>query len=179
MMRDNGLASRIRTIGRKIFDLAGAAQPRVWQSAWWLEQATRMLDHDERLRTRAFQFVDCLPSLRTNTEIARHVAEYFDPRQVRLPAIFRAAVGPGRLRTLREDLIGRAARMGATRMAGRFITGYDVPSVIRTIRRLRRSGMAFTLDVLGEFTTSDARADGYAAVYHDLIDRITPIARAW
>ncbi len=170
---------RIVELGREIFELADAARPRVWQSAWWLERTTRAMDHDPRLRSRAFQFVDCLPALRNRAEIARHLGEYLDVPGVGIPKIARAVLRPGRLRTLRGELVGRAALMGATQMAGRFITGFDVRSVVRTIERLRAQGMAFTLDVLGESTTSYAQAERYAKVYHDLIDRLTPLAARW
>ncbi len=170
---------RVREIGREVFELADAAQPSIFQAAWWFEQATRMLDRDDRLRTRAFQFVDCLPSLRDNAVLTRHLAEYLDDKRLDLPKIFRTAVGPGRLLTMREELIGRAARFGATQMAGRFITGYDAPSAIKTIERLRAKGMAFTMDVLGESTTSYSRADRYAEVYHHLIDELAARAASW
>ena len=170
---------RVRQIGREIFERADAARPTIWEKAWWLEQATHIVEQDERLKTRAFSFVDCLPSLRNHAEITRHVAEYLDPGSVKLPKLFHAAVGPGPLHEIREDLIGWGARFGATQMAGRFITGYDGPSAIKTIERLRRRGMAFTLDVLGESTTSYTRADQYAQVYHDLIDQLTRVSKSW
>jgi len=170
---------RVRAIGREIFALADAAQPKVWQKAWWLERGTQMLDHDEALRTRAFQFVDCLPSLRTNADLLRHLGEYLDPRYVRLPKVAHALMSPGPLQSMREDLLGFATHTGARQMAGRFITGYDVPSVLKTLTRLRHNGMAFTLDVLGEFTTSRECADHYAQVYHDLMDRLAPLSKTW
>lgn len=170
---------RIVELGREIFELAQAARPRVWQSAWWLEQSTRAMDHDARLRTRAFQFVDCLPALQSNEAITRHLGEYLDAPGVEVLRVFRAALRPGRLQRMREELVGRAAHVGATRMAGRFITGFDVPSAVKTIQRLRAQGMAFTLDVLGESTTSYAQADRYAKVYHDLLDHLTPLAARW
>ncbi|MGD2108652.1 MAG: proline dehydrogenase family protein [Phycisphaerae bacterium] len=171
--------ARVREIGRSIFELAESAQPRIWEHAWWLERATRILDHDEHLRTRAFQFVDCLPSLGTHADLTRHLGEYFDPGSVQLPKIVHAVVGPGPLHEARSSIIGQLARFGAMQMAGRFITGYDVPSAIKTIERLRAKRMAFTIDVLGESTTSYARADAYARVYHDLIEQLTPLARRW
>ena len=170
---------RVREIGREIFELADSARPRIWQEAWWFDRATSMLDQDEQLRTRAFQFVDCLPSLRTQAQLTRHLAEYFTTGPFDLPKLFAAAVGPGPFRTLRDRLIAEAARLGATQMAGRFIAGYDTPSAIEVIEHLRADGMAFTIDVLGESTISYARADRYAQVYHNLIEELTPIAGHW
>jgi RHH-type proline utilization regulon transcriptional repressor/proline dehydrogenase/delta 1-pyrroline-5-carboxylate dehydrogenase len=173
------LNRRAYAIGQEIFELADAARPRVWQQAWWLEQMTQFVDRDERLKTRAFEFVDCLPSLRHHSDIVRHLAEYFDPSAVDMPRVFYAALRPGRLQKLREDIIGWGARFGATQMAGRFITGYDFPSVLKTIERLRRAGMTFTLDLLGESTTSYEQAERYVQVYHELIDDLTPVSRGW
>jgi RHH-type transcriptional regulator, proline utilization regulon repressor / proline dehydrogenase / delta 1-pyrroline-5-carboxylate dehydrogenase len=178
-MDNDVLNQRISELGREIFELADGARPRLYQSSWWLERGTQVLDYDEQVRTRAFQFVDCLPALQTNADIARHLNEYLDPRAVDLPKAFRAATAPGPLQGFRAELIGKLARFGATVMAGRFITGFDVPSVAKTLERLRRDGLGFTLDVLGEFTTSDAQADRYAAVYHDLIDRVAPLVASW
>ena len=170
---------RVIEIGQEIFECADAARPRVWQESWWLERMTAYVDSDENLRTRAFQFVDCLPALNNHETIFRHIGEYFDPKTVSLPKIAHAMLRPGALQRWREDLVGWGARFGATQMAGRFITGYDAPSVIKTIERLRRGGMAFTLDVLGESTTSYAQADRYIAVYHDLIDQLADVVNAW
>ena len=171
--------TRVREIGREIFELAQAARPHIWNMGWWQERAVRILDRDELLLTRAFQFVDCLPSLSDNAQLTRHLAEYFDAKSLDLPKVFYAAIGPGRLRSLREEIIGHAVRFGAMQMAGRFITGYDVPSTIKTIEHLRAKTMAFTLDVLGESTTSYAQADRYAQVYQHLVDDLTPMASRW
>ncbi len=179
MHAKNGFNERVHEIGREIFELADAARPHVWQKGWWLEQVTRWVDQNAQLKTRTFQFVDCLPLLQSDAAVTRHLAEYLDPNYVDLPAAFHALLRPGPLRKWREGLVGRTARFGAALMAGRFITGYDVPSVIQTMTRLREQGMGFTLDVLGESTTSYAQADRYARVYHDLMDRLAPLTRRW
>jgi len=38
--------TRVRAIGRRIFELAGEARPRVWEKSWWLEQMTQAVDRD-------------------------------------------------------------------------------------------------------------------------------------
>lgn len=166
-------------MGEEIFEYAESFEPRVWQKAWWLEHGTRLLDHHEKLRTRAFQFVDCLPALRSAEQITQHLAEYFDGPGLNIPTPLLALLQPGPAYEARASLIGRIAHFGALQMAGRFITGYDIPSAIATIERLRRDGLAFTIDVLGESTTSYQAADRYAGVYHDLIDQLIPLAKQW
>ncbi|MBI1825824.1 MAG: bifunctional proline dehydrogenase/L-glutamate gamma-semialdehyde dehydrogenase [Planctomycetes bacterium] len=173
------LEDRIHRIGHQIFEIARASQPRIYEQAWWQERATRMLDGDPLLRTRAFQFVDCLPSLRSNHAIAGHLKEYLAQREIELPSFIKAALASAPKSAVLENTLGNAARMGARRMAGRFITGFDLPSVNKTLARLRREGMAFTLDVLGEFTTSYAAADRYAQAYHDLLDQIPAAINSW
>lgn len=179
MKNEKSLDRRIREVGRDIFALAVQARPRPWQKLWWLDKGMQWLDGDETLRTRAFQFVDCLPSLRTDADVMRHLSEYFDPRYVDLPPIVHRLPAPGLFHETRATVLGRATQVGARIMAGRFITGYDVPSVLRTLTALRRKQMAFTLDVLGEFTTSWRCADHYAGVYRDLMERLAPLARSW
>ncbi|RME38461.1 MAG: L-glutamate gamma-semialdehyde dehydrogenase, partial [Planctomycetota bacterium] len=170
---------RIFELGSEIFDLMESARPRPWQRTWWQERAMRILDRDQRLRTRVFQFVDCLPALGSAEDIADHLRAYLDDPALTLPTALRSWLRPGPAYRWRAEWIGRFARFAALEMAGRFITGHDVPSALRTVERLRRDGLAFTLDVLGESTTSDRAADRYAAVYHDLMDRLPPIARSW
>jgi len=81
--------------------------------------------------------------------------------------------------TLLSSLIGQIARRGASAMAERFITGHDEASVTTTLERFRSQRMAFTLDVLGESTTSDAVAERYLNTYLELIEHLCPRAATW
>ena len=173
------LDARIREIGLDLFERAAEAMPRPWQKAWWLEQVTQFVERDARFKTGAYEFVECLPALRDDAAIARHLFEYLDPAHVPMPATLHRLMGPGPLQSFRESVIGWVARLGAKQMAGRFIAGHDPRSALRTIERLRNQGMTFTLDVLGEFITSPAQADRYVQAYVDLIEQITPVANAW
>ncbi|MFQ5413884.1 MAG: proline dehydrogenase family protein [Phycisphaerae bacterium] len=173
------LNDRARDIGCEIFESAGAAAPRVWQQAWWLEGLTRAIDADERIKTRAFQFVDCLPSLRSVAAIVAHLRAYFHRDIGPLGRVADALLRPGPLAAVRDRAVAAVARFGATRMAGRFIAGCDPRDAITTIERLRARGMACTLDVLGESTISDAQADRYLQAYLDLIDAVADAARRW
>lgn len=170
---------RVSRIGHEIFERARSAAPKMYQQTWWLEQATRMVDRDPAVRTRAFQFVDCLPALKSDAEIAGHLVQYVDGIDSFMPLAFGALARVSRSFSLGRRLVGAGARAGASRMASRFITGFDATSVLKTLKRLRDDRMAFTLDVLGEFTTSYAAADRYARAYHELLDRLASAVRKW
>lgn len=176
--RRDGLEDRVTTLGETIFEMARRAEPRFWHKAWALEQVTRMVERDELLRARAFQFVECLPSLHTSNSISRHLAEFLHDVPT-LPGLARAWLRDGFAKRFRDEVTGWATRFGAAMMAGRFITGFDIPSAIRTLERLRAGQMAFTFDVLGEATTSHLQADRYAGLYHQILDQLPPIAARW
>ena len=170
---------RAIAIGHQMFDLADRSQPHFWQKSWWLEQMTNLVERDEQFKGRAYEFVDCLPALKTPSAITKHLREYLSPDHVKLPRMVHAAMGKGPLGGLREELIGRSSLIGARQMAGRFITGFDIPSAIRTIKWHRKQNMAFTIDVLGEFISSYKQAERYAQTYHELIDALAPEAKTW
>ena len=168
-----------REIGREIFERARAAQPRFWQQAFWVDRATDFTMGDDNLKVRAFRWVDTLPAMQTDTDIAEHLREYLDPSQVKLP-------GPARLALSFTDpdswyarTLGSTARRVAFAAAARFITGSNPTEAIAAVEGKRRQQMAFTLDVLGEATISETRADNYAQAYIDLIETLGPAAEGW
>ncbi|HNQ24604.1 MAG TPA: proline dehydrogenase family protein [Phycisphaerae bacterium] len=168
------LEQRVREIGHEIFERAAAAMPAPWRKDWWLEAMTRFVERDDVLKTRSFQFVECLPALKDDAALIRHLHEYLGSEQLPLPGLFRRAVRNPNPRSLANSFIAQFARFGAAQMAGRYIAAHDRKSTLATIERLRRHGMTFTLDVLGESTTSHAQAERYLQAYLDLIDAVAP-----
>ncbi len=171
--------ARVAEIGHDIFDLADEARPGFLRKPWWMDQMTRWVDLDPVLRSRVFQFVDCLPSLWTPAAIAEHFSEYLNPDDVRFPRVLHALAAGGPCARIRAEILSRFVRFGASQMAGRFIAGFDESSLFCTLERLRREGMAFTLDVLGESTTSYAQAERYAAANLQLIEKLPPRTASW
>ena len=179
-MTPNGqFEHRVRQIGHEIFEHAAAAMPAPWQKAWWLEALTRFVEQDEQFKTRAFQFVECLPSLSDDAALVRHLDEYLGGPDLPLPGLFRLAVRRGKVCGFMRTLMAQVSRFGAGQMAERYIAAHDARSAVKTIERLRRQGMTFTLDVLGESTTSMVQAERYLQKYLDLIDGLAPVLATW
>ncbi|MFN9969175.1 MAG: proline dehydrogenase family protein, partial [Phycisphaerae bacterium] len=85
--------------------------------------------------------------------------------------------------TTGNSILSRAlaytARTNAARMARRFIAGSSPEEVLRSVRRLRNDGYAFTLDLLGESVISDRQADRYQQDYLQLLSSLAPQVNDW
>jgi RHH-type proline utilization regulon transcriptional repressor/proline dehydrogenase/delta 1-pyrroline-5-carboxylate dehydrogenase len=87
---------------------------------------------DESFKSQLFRFVDCLPSLRSSAEITQHLREYLN---IHIPGL--------------SPLVAAAARLGASRMAHKFIAAPDLDHAAKTIAWLRDNHLDFTIDLLG------------------------------
>src|SRR4029077_11781599 len=82
-----------------------------------------------------------------------------------------------------NSVLGKAlalnARTNAPRMSQRFIARPPVEEVLQTVPRLRKQGFAFTLDLLGEATTSERDAESYQRAYLALIEGLAREVKNW
>jgi RHH-type proline utilization regulon transcriptional repressor/proline dehydrogenase/delta 1-pyrroline-5-carboxylate dehydrogenase len=121
------------------------------------------------VRVQLFRFIDVIPSLRSDASARRHLAEYLDEAGDRVPRWLRLATAmapPGRLGA---RALAAAARLASEHMARRFIAGENPAEALSTVRALRRQGLAFTADLLGEAVISEPEAEVYQQTCLDLI----------
>lgn len=173
------IEERTRELGMELFERARAAQPGIWRRAWWERKLLDAVAANPRLQTRAFQFVEALPYMHDDANVAAHLKDYLHPDHVDLPGPLRIVTAFDRPDSLFGRTIGATARESAFKMAGMFITGTNTQEAIDNALRLRSRHMAFTLDVLGEATISEPQADRAAAVYMELIETLGRAARQW
>ena len=105
--------------------------------------------------------------------------EYFDhvgaPRllQVGMGLAEKTPLGMGR------SVSASVARRNIRRMAEQFIVGATPADAAAGLHRLWRSGSAFTVDLLGEKTVTEAEADRYACRVEDLLDTLVTASGGW
>lgn len=134
---------------------------------------------DERLKVELLRFVDVFPTLRSRPEIARHLREYFAREGVTAPPPLRWGIGLMGQRSPMAPLASAVIRRQMKGFAQRFIVGRDARSAVPALRALRRDGVGFTLDVLGEATVSEAEGLAYQRTYLDLLDGLAAEAASW
>ena len=170
---------RCMEIGREIFERATAAEPGFWRQAWWVQKANDYLLAHEQLKIQLFRFIDVLPAMRTERDIARHLQEYLLCDDLDIPKPLRLALCYRNHDGVMARAVAGFTRFASHMMAGSFITGSNTAEAITNATRLRAKNMAFTMDVLGETTTNNAQADQYAATYLELVDGLGRIASTW
>lgn len=168
---------RIREIGHALFAGAQNKRPLPMTRAWLDDQAMSWTMRDETLKVQLFRFVDSLPGLRTNAQLNRHLHEYLAPIRERIPFGLRQLIlqqhGP------LAALVAYAARLGSRQLARKFIAASTIPEALTAVKKLRRRGLEFTIDVLGEAVVSDQESDHYLGTYVRLIKAITSDAKTW
>ncbi|MFN3158016.1 MAG: proline dehydrogenase family protein [Rubinisphaera brasiliensis] len=171
--QDERIESETQRIGRSVWNQLSHQRPTLFDRRWLDDRIMSWAMADESIKVQMFRFVDVLPMLRDHEAINRHLHEYFEDVQESLPWAARLALHV----TDGNRVLGRAlavnARSNARRMAERFIAGSKPEEVLKAIRKIRDSGFAFTLDLLGEAVLSEEEADRYQQAYIDLIEQIS------
>ena len=170
------MQSEIEAIGREIFARMAGAKPRLFSHSNLTGHLLEWSMQREALKMQLFRLVDVLPVLGSNTEIARHVAEYLGDDSDALPPAMRRVLGLGRQVPL---LTGPPTRRVVARMARAFILARNPDEAIPYLRAMRDRSTAFTVDLLGEAVLSEREAETYAARYLELIEALANAAAAW
>jgi len=169
----------IQETAREIFAQMRQPKPPLFSSERWQGEMMDWAMSDERLKVEMLRFVDVFPTLRSRSEIARHLHEYFARQGATAPKVLRWGVNLAAQHSPVAPLASAAIRRQIKGFAQRFIVGRDAADAMGELRGLRRDGMGFTLDVLGEASVSEAEAATYQQTYLDLIDGLAEEARSW
>lgn len=131
------------------------------------------------LRVQLFRFIDCLPALHSKTEIARHLQEYLTESSVELPAALKGLLNFAQPDSMPAQLAATTVSTAVETLANKYIAGETVQQVLKSVERLRKEKMAFTIDLLGEAVITESEAQLYFDRYQDLLTQLTTAAQKW
>jgi len=171
------LEAAIHQWGEKLFTgMDEAGSPSLFSARGMYGALMDWAMKDEQFKVQLFRFVDVLPTLNSSSEVSRHLKEYLDNDQVKLPAALRAALKAG---SLVGGFLGGGIRSQITVMARMFMLGDDEKEIVAILKKLHEQDTAFTVDVLGEAVVSEKEADEYAARYLNLLEMLARETAAW
>lgn len=171
------LESLTRTYGSELFARLDGRGALPFTPSWLDDRLMDWSMADEAVKLQLFRFIDVLPVLRTPETIGRHLREYFAEAGNSLPGWARVGLRWLPRHGLAVQLLAWAAHLNATRLARRFIAGTNLDEALAAVARLRRRKLAFTVDLLGEATITEAEAAQHQQEYIHLIEGLSgPVA---
>jgi RHH-type transcriptional regulator, proline utilization regulon repressor / proline dehydrogenase / delta 1-pyrroline-5-carboxylate dehydrogenase len=141
----------------------------------WDDRLLAWTMDNPNLRVQLFRFIDCLPALKSKSEIAQHLREYLGDPSVELPSALKGLLSDGLTGQVGATTVATAIET----LAHKYIAGANIQQVTNTVERLRRERMAFTIDLLGEAVITETEARSYLDRYLALITQLTNAAKNW
>jgi RHH-type transcriptional regulator, proline utilization regulon repressor / proline dehydrogenase / delta 1-pyrroline-5-carboxylate dehydrogenase len=126
-----------------------------------------------------FRLIDCLPSLTTKAEIARHLQEYLSDASVELPQALKSLLNFTNPDSMPGQVAASTLATAVETLARKYIAGENLKQALKSIEQLRKQSMNFTMDVLGEAVVTETEAQSYLNQYLELMERLTEASSQW
>ncbi|MGC8605429.1 MAG: proline dehydrogenase family protein, partial [Desulfomonilaceae bacterium] len=172
-MNEN-IQDETKKIGREIFSLIGHEVPSLFDRKTWNGRLSEWVMKNEALKVPLFRFVDVLPCLKTDSLVVKMLNEYFTDIPDN-PFLH----GLGRLSAMLPHVAAKTLNSAVESMASQFIGGRDEYDTLTVLQKLRKEGIACTVDLLGEAVLSDSEAFYHANRYHRLLELLAPQVNKW
>jgi RHH-type transcriptional regulator, proline utilization regulon repressor / proline dehydrogenase / delta 1-pyrroline-5-carboxylate dehydrogenase len=131
------------------------------------------------LRVQLFRFIDTLPALHSKSEVASHLQEYLGDESVELPAALKGMLNFANPDSMPGQVAATTVGTAVETLAHKYISGENIKQVIKTVERLRKEKMAFTIDLLGEAVITETEAQSYLERYLELMQQLVEASKNW
>ncbi|HJX97894.1 MAG TPA: L-glutamate gamma-semialdehyde dehydrogenase [Chthoniobacterales bacterium] len=170
------LQTEIQRRGERIFELVDEHPEPLFSKAGFYQRMMALSMRDEHFKVQLFRFVDVLASLHRGTDIVQHLDEYFADMRNGYAPLIRTGV---RAAQIVPFISGQLLRWNVSGMARQFIAGRNPEDVMKTLRKRRKQGIGFTVDLLGEAVVSENEANEYAMRCLELLEHLGRECRGW
>lgn len=172
------LNRQIIRFGRGVFADLGDIEESPLSIRYWNSRLMQWSMSIPDFKVNLFRLVDVLPTLKTPEAIGEHVRQYLTAAAGRLHPSMAWLVG------LSDSALGRLlthffVTRGVRQMAGLFIAGSGPHEALKALKRMRRNGYCFTVDLLGEFCVCEKEALEYQARYIQALDTFSDTVPTW
>jgi RHH-type proline utilization regulon transcriptional repressor/proline dehydrogenase/delta 1-pyrroline-5-carboxylate dehydrogenase len=172
------LEPAIFRIGEYLAQLSGGHTPTIFEGRWWSQSAINLAMKDDAFKARLFRFIDVLPVITDDERVVTLAEEYFGGLSRELFGLqwgLKALAATG----LGARLTGKSIRNHIEHMAKTFIAGASAEEAVPVLTSLWNEGRAWSVDLLGEATTSEQEADRYRDRCLEALTELGRAASAW
>jgi len=131
------------------------------------------------LRVQMFRLIDCLPALGTKPEIASHLQEYLGDDSVEVPQALKNLLNYGDPKSIPGTVAATTLSGAVETLARKYVAGENMQQVLKSIEKMRKQSMAFTVDLLGEAVITEVEAEAYLNQYLTLMEQLANAAKSW
>lgn len=181
-MDHSGLDKKIIVRGKEFFTSISGEAPSIFNKGWWTGKVMDWSMKNENFKVQLFRFVDVLPYLNTSASLSRHIDEYFAGEDQDVPAVLKwgaGALGSGFAGKLAGGLVAKTIRSNIEGMGKQFIIGENTTDALKNLKKIRKDGFAFTVDILGEASVSELESEAYLKEYIDLLSALQTEYTKW
>lgn len=164
--------------------LAAQQEGRSIFSSWrdqmrWDDKILAWAMSNPGLRVQLFRFIDTLPALQSKPEIARHLQEYLSDESVELPSALKGMLNFASPESPPGQIAATTVSKAVETLAQKYISGENIKQALKTIEKLRKDKMAFTVDLLGEAVITEVEAQAYLESYLKLMEQLAQASQSW
>ena len=167
----------VTALARRIAELGSDEKAGVFRMSWWSDRMLAFAMSHPSFKTQLFRFVDVFPATTGDADVLRHIDEYFEGGDV--PKLLDVGIDVADHLPGGSKLSASIARRNIKRMAQQFIVGTSPRDAVGGLAEQWRKGSAFTVDLLGEKTVTEAEADRYAQRVDELMRTLLDATESW
>src|SRR5437763_7104698 len=171
------LDDEVTALARRVADLGSGEKASVYRMSWWSDRMLGWAMSHPSFKTQLFRFVDVFPATHGDSDVLRHVKEYFDGADV--PKALDLGVDVANHLPGGGAITAGVARRNIRRMAEQFIVGTNPQDAVNGLHRLWKQGSGFVVDLLGEKTVTEDEADRYASRVDELVRSLLDGTANW
>jgi RHH-type transcriptional regulator, proline utilization regulon repressor / proline dehydrogenase / delta 1-pyrroline-5-carboxylate dehydrogenase len=179
---DSRYEEKTQEIARKLIASTREKQnifAQVREQMKWDDKLLNWAMENPGLRVQLFHFIDTIPALQSKTEVANHLQQYLSDEIVELPAALKSILNFTDANSFPAQTAAATVIKAVETLAYKYIAGENIAEVIKTVEKLRKDGMTFTIDLLGEAVITETEAAAYLDGYLELITQLAATAQTW
>lgn len=154
------LEPAIRRIGETLATRSSGHAPAFFSPRRWSNALLSQCMKDEAFRVQLFRFIDVLPVLQTDDQIAHLLEEYFG-KSLPMESVLQWGIKALSATSFGAKLGAKSIRQQVLSMARSFMAGGSVTDAIPTLGELWSQHRGYSVDLLGEATVNEREADLY------------------
>ena len=154
------LEPAVRRIGEALAAQSKGHQPTFFSPRRWSNALLNQCMKDEAFKVQLFRFIDVLPALQTDDQIARLLEEYFG-KSLPMESALQWGMKALSATSFGAKLGAKSIRQQVLSMARSFMAGGSVTDAVPTLGELWSHQRGYSVDLLGEATVNEREADLY------------------